>query len=313
VDFTKLVGISGSEKVKPLGSLVWFTIRETRVRREQVEKAFEELELPERLLPPPIRPVDAFRRATSLVRKKRAKGQKEGEFINVLVTESYSDENEVVRHITREVVDSEDRRLSYAECARAILDKKTGELTLDKRTDIPEEHECDEIIRAVRENYEDCTTFYGSRQIRGVVRELVKSEMQGELLRESGALYFVPEKHRELLKKTKQLIDILNGDSPVKSRLADMPVMDAGDVRELVEEKMTGNTLEELEELNEELGELLKKDVRPQTAARFAGRINTLRDKVATYEELLGKRLKELNEKAEELAGKARALFSKTA
>src|SRR5699024_10647073 len=77
-------------------------------------------------MPNPIRPVDAFRRATRETQTKKPTATA-GVYQNFLMREIYSDNEIVQRNIVVETVDQKDKKLGYETQSGVIkLDKKNG-------------------------------------------------------------------------------------------------------------------------------------------------------------------------------------------
>ena len=64
-DTTNLYAVSGGNAENILGNLVWFSVSDMEILRDDLVKLAMNVGLPEKYVPAPIRPSDAFRRATS--------------------------------------------------------------------------------------------------------------------------------------------------------------------------------------------------------------------------------------------------------
>ena len=64
-DATKLYAVKGGTTDNILGNLVWFSVSDMEILRDDLVKLAMNVGLPEKYVPAPIRPSDAFRRATS--------------------------------------------------------------------------------------------------------------------------------------------------------------------------------------------------------------------------------------------------------
>ncbi|MHB8927820.1 MAG: DUF6744 family protein [Bacillota bacterium] len=131
-----LVGFDPSAGLKALMFLLRYTIpQRLRVPVDELRQHYEAAGIDLNFFPRPVSPVDAFRRATSRVERKRIPTAQEGITANLLVREVVSDDWEVVRHLIQELRDTKNVRLSYDRAGVLSLDRKTGELA--SQVDIP--------------------------------------------------------------------------------------------------------------------------------------------------------------------------------
>lgn len=123
-----------------LGHLVLYSVFDGLVTRDDLERWFTELGLNRALVPPPIRPVDAFEKVTGrgirvtypldpqLVgrRHRRRRGEAPYREATLMVRHVRRDSDQVVRHLVREVRDEGETRLSYDTCLAQCIFRRDG-------------------------------------------------------------------------------------------------------------------------------------------------------------------------------------------
>src|SRR5690606_38538410 len=107
----------GDEQI--LGHLMWFSVGKQLVKSDDLLVKLQQAGLEETWLPNPIRPMDAFRRATKEI-ETRLNTSQAGVFENYLVREVSIDEKQIQRNIVIETVDQSGKRLDYDSQAAII-------------------------------------------------------------------------------------------------------------------------------------------------------------------------------------------------
>lgn len=228
-----------------LGRLCWYTIPEAiSVSRSDLEREFQKAGLREGWLPRPIRPSDAFRRASALLQRKNIEVVKDEVYANVLVREVSSNREEIERHIIWETVDSTEKHLSYRQVATLRLEKAGDTVTANTELGVSSEvaQGCD----GFGESFSRCLENYDGNGVRKCVGEIVH-QLMATVVRPSGAVYFVPEKKAEDLGRMGSLIKNLGAD------YFEVPLVDARDTRDMVAKNFIRQTTEMIASLAEVL------------------------------------------------------------
>lgn len=272
-----------------LGALLWYTITEMDVTREDLEAAFVAAGIEDDLLPGEISPRDAFRRATTTVERKHIP-QANGTFVNRLVREVRTEETEIIRHLVREVVDAKNVRLDYKAVAMFSLAKGEGDhywhsVELEKMT--PEEQDACQTAERQFEKAREC---YNGRHVREIVTNILRT-CHPVAVRPSGGVYFVARRHEDTVNRLKALIDRLApcGTTSYKSKVWTVPVIDAADQREMVTESIEDQVQAESETIIRDLASALKsgRKILPCHARGYADRVRRLAALTVEYETLL--------------------------
>lgn len=280
------IAVEGAER--PLGRLCWYTVPEgVRVDQLELTTAFNVAGVDPRYLPQPIRPVDAFRRATSDAERQRLPVPAEkGVFVNFLVREVARDKDSVTRQVVRETVDGNMKRLSYAVVAELSLDRESGGMETHTWLASPELADVLEQAGWLYEQYRNC---YSGDHVRRLIRTILHS-MSPTAVRPSGGVYFVPEGYGDELAALSRLATLLNCE------FFTVPLVDADDVRQMVHDKFADQVQEAVRSMTKVLreGNPSSKEV-----ANLLDSAKGLLDQVREYEQLLERSLSYLRRDVE--------------
>jgi hypothetical protein len=280
--------------------LCWYTIPEAiSVSRSDLEREFRKVGLREDWLPRPIRPSDAFRRASALLERKNIEVVKDQIYANVLVREVSSNREEIERHLIWETVDSEQKRLAYRKVATLRLDKGSDAVSMEMELAAPAEviSGCD----GFSESFSHCLENYDGNGVRKCVGEIVH-QLMATAVRPSGAVYFVPEKKAEDLARMGSLIKDLGAD------YFEVPLVDAQDTREMV----VKNFIHQTTQMIESLAEVLKDP--KATKGKYLAALDQskyLTEQVKEYRELLQVNMADLEGRISLLSLQALSLVDK--
>lgn len=227
-----------------IGDVLTYEFRQPKVTRDDLAAWFLELGLDEDYLPPPIKTIDAYRRATGeLARKSFALPN--GQTAELFVRDVSSDGDRIIRYIVREVRDPRGKKLSYDEVGSAVFYKASrsarrkgqgGEsvkfvlnerhVTTDDRDHVAE------FIRKMDTDYKFFSLHYYTQAIRDMVRNYVVG-LNAISVRSGGGLYFVHKSRRDTVLK---LLELVNERIGSGCRIHLMPLVDTGYQREMLTE-----------------------------------------------------------------------------
>lgn len=225
----KELAVVRQETGEYLGYLVWYTVAETWIDREKLKNLLAKAGLGEEWLPREIRAVDAFRKATKQVEKKR-EVVGDGIFCRYMMREVHCDLHSVTRHLVKEIVDSKGKRLDYnPNEAVLVLNKDTKTVEVESCANSKAQDICREILML----FEIFRTHHDARAIRSMIYNML-SQMAPTPLRPSGGVYFVPRDYEVLLKKMVAFLRSLGGRS--EGFMA--PLVDQRQYRDYIREKL---------------------------------------------------------------------------
>jgi hypothetical protein len=274
-------------EVKFLGDLLWYTVVDCAVTLDDLKAKFDANGLDAKFLPSPIGARDAFRLAT-----KEAETHKhpleQGKFLNLLVRDVHASRNELVRQIVREVVDASNKRLEFTPVFKMVLTKE--DLAIDPLVDEPSAEE-QAAAQRVELAYTEGRTHYNG----GHVRDMVKNALltcDRVSVRPSGGVHFVPKQHQPVVVALQGVLKGLNEfrKSDHHMCLWHIPVIDAAEQRQMLEESLADQVEAESEALVKEMDEYIKDTSKTLTVAaakKFADKVRGVRDLVKKYEDML--------------------------
>jgi len=319
-----LIALKGGNNENILGNLVWFSVSDLDILREDLVKLAQHASLPEKYVPAPIRPTDAFRRATSEVGGVINAG---GDQTTVLmVREVLSDEERVVRHLIKEVRDKKNVRLSYDQVGVIEFDRRAEAVT-----GAAYEDSAKSAVAKAKKLFDRYRDYYGADHIRRMLKAAL-DDCQAVGVRPSGGVYFVPRQYEKTAKALSSLIKTLPGNS-VELHL--VPLVDATEQRAMVEDKLRSQVMVQVAQIGSLLGgnaEVLgvKKTLKSlsvefasvlreqQTVSKTTGnnaiiQLQELKEQVGEYEGLLESNLGEVRSTLDILRRQVRTMLDRMA
>lgn len=247
-----------------IGDILTFQFRQPKITRDDLSQWFTDLGLDESYIPPPIKSIDAYRRATGENAKRRY--SLGGQYAELMVRNVSSDSDRTIRRIIRETRDPKGKRLDYAEVGEAVFypasrtAKRKGlggdsvKFTMIERNLRTErdKNEVSAFITQMDTDYKFFSLHYYTQAVRDMVRNYVKS-LNAISIRESGALYFVHKSRRPTLIALTELVNDRIGDG---CRLHMMPLVDTGHQREMLTEAFEDEVEQSCDKLLEKVASI---------------------------------------------------------
>ncbi|MBE0522241.1 MAG: hypothetical protein IBX39_08280 [Candidatus Methanoperedenaceae archaeon] len=280
--------LPGQVPIPILGHLTWYSVKETRIPLEKLRELFNNAGIPPAYLPEDPSPINAFKRATTELSEVLEEKLDNNRTAVYLVRQIASDDVEIVKSIMREVRDKTNKRLSYNEVGRAHFDKDRKEPRWYANNG------CEKIIERLEELYSQYEQFITAKQIRAFLHRIIHG-LDPTLVRPSGAVYFIPHIHSDMVARIETLMTSLEpyGTSTFNSTFEGIPLIDAEKTRAIITARFEEqNTLEVDRALNE-LTLLLKSgnEITPATAGKYVSKVKDLRSVIEKYESLLQTKL----------------------
>lgn len=210
-----------------LGYLFWFSIGNILIHQKDLDEKLEDNGVGSEFMPNAIRISDAFRRATTEV-KRRKDTEFTGMYQNLLVAEVVASPELIRRKIVIETIDRENVDLSY--------EVGKGEIELNKQDESFSYSSNDPEITAVCEEVEEkfhiYRNHYGSQALRAMIPRIME-HLSVTPMRKNGGVYFVPENKTEGLTNLVEFINSLEGSEAYK-----VPVVSSQENSEMVNKKL---------------------------------------------------------------------------
>src|SRR5215218_1233709 len=289
---------AAQEEVSLLGYLLWFSISEAAVGREDLLGAMEDAGLDERFAPGEISARDAFRRATSSLQRSRvpytARSQSrlfgtERRHANLLIRDVRTTGASVVRQLVREVVDAVGATLEHRTVGQLELSQKGEMRAFPLTAGLLEEEE--EILRAAEAAFEEARAHHDAGAIRRTNQRAL-SECAPVGLRTSGGVYFVPRSHEPEVRAIERFVGELKDRLKEKAKrtlIMAVELVDCEEYRDAIAASLDEQVSREANALIKEMGEILRKHskITRRRQEDLFGRVRALKGAVADYEALL--------------------------
>ena len=270
--------------MEALGHLTWYTIFDTELDRATLLERLEQCDLTD-FAPAVIQAGDAFRRATHTLEQLHV-AQDDATFVNWLVREVRSTDQQIVRHLVRETVDAANVRLDYQAVLALSLDKATSTFVTHPLTVTVTQTEqaAADDARSAFARYQGA---YQGRHLRELVLRVLKS-VNPVPVRPSGGVYFVPAPGTETLRRLQSFITTL-----APSQCWALPVADEGDTRQVLTQTLDETVTHTADQVVTTLARLLdrRKTLTLTDQLRAAQEFKRLHTLVTQYQALLDDRL----------------------
>jgi hypothetical protein len=239
-----------AEEQAYLGWLLWYSIGGLRVTPEELSAMFDASGLSRAYFPPPIRAVDAFRRATSEVKVRRPLQGFPNGVRALLVRETECGPEKIVRCLVEERPGGKGRRPRYDPVGEMVFNRRAEGFyaALDAGHPLAEE-----AVERARRLYVEYRRHYTGEHLRRMAARVI-DECRGVSVRPSGAVYFVPRAYGGVLESLEELFRLLRPASRGVLEFHRVPVVDMEEQRRMVAEKMEEHVRERLRQLAGALG-----------------------------------------------------------
>lgn len=196
-----------------LGRIVLFKITDEGVARDDLIQWFDELQLNKDLLPPDIKAIDAFLKATT--EAKESYPLTDTKIAHVLCRDVASTPEYVRRQITREIRDGRAKALSYASGITATFYRGVGsKARLDLRLNTAElepneRRHMEQVAAAIGERFDRYYRLLDGNKLRAVVRNYLKGPLNAIEIK--GGVYFVHATRDDELTRLTELVNRFGG------------------------------------------------------------------------------------------------------
>ncbi|MFF7995061.1 DUF6744 family protein [Kitasatospora xanthocidica] len=284
---TYAAALAGGD-VPLLGHLVLYSVFDGAVTRDDLESWFAELGLDPDLLPPPLRPVDAYERITGPegVRytyplddpiatgrdgsRRRRKTSELGRSAVLMVRPVRRDGDRIVRHIVREVRDEKKTRLHYDTHLGTVTFHRDNNAATDGAgtlhiepdhqaiAQLPDAEQATvhKMIASLTTSYQRRCTYLTGDKLRALVRRYVE-DLSAIRVRPTGGVYFVHRQYSPALAALRELVARFG----TGSHLVRVPLPDQEEMREMIINAFTTKAKDDLDRLAKDIA-----------AAQHAGR-----------------------------------------
>lgn len=304
-----------------LGTLGLYTISDGEYSLSELTDEWVRLGLPAHHLPVATKPVDAFKRATTEVddfEYPMPDHETTKRVAHILVRDVDSNNEVIIRHLVREIRDSNGQRLTYAKIGTATFYRPVQEgsgrvrpgserfkLTIENAALEPAERVAMQaLVDEVNRRYDRYTNYLDGQKIRSMVRNFL---FEIGALQVKPSVYFVHVSRTDDLEKLKVVVDDLG-----QSSLHLLPIIDMPSQRAMVVEAFQQEAVAALEDLVKEINRIRgsRKSISSEAYSKVKQQYDATLARTREYSRLLGS-VRSLTEGAEEVAQAALAKMQK--
>lgn len=276
-----------------LGYIAWFSVNDGSYDAEKLAKDFDRLRLNSTLLPAPLKPTDAFEKASREVDKFKY-AIIGGRTAEILVREAVRDGQTISRHLIREVKDSAGRRLLYekvgeltfyrARMVNGATDQSTvrARATLDPALSPSEREILTPVVRSFTAAYHRYCDFHDGQKVRGILRNYL---VYLNAVAMKPSVYFVHSSRADELERLRVFAVGLGSASMMLLPQADLPAL-----RQEVIDAFQEEAEKDLEQVVVEIQKLRSSrrgDIRPSAYAKIKEDYDRVMRKASEYSRTL--------------------------
>lgn len=276
-----------SKSGQHLGDIVFWMLSEASTDRQSLESKWKSAQLPMELLPEPPTVTKSF---------KLAVRETQTGLSDRLIRLAVEDEGSVVFAIVHEARHA-DGTLVYTQEARVGLELLTGTINTDAPTH--------DLVTAIQTRFESLKNTHTADDIRRTITKTLQS-FSAVLLRESGAIWYVPAPNAERLRRLQACIESIG-----HSKLYLLPVHDGPDASRTLGDAATKSLEADLAELKAEVESFLASPPdRASTLVRRFDAFDALRGRAQLYRDVLNVQVKDLDSTLTELGESVEKLLN---
>lgn len=278
-----------------LGYIEMHSISGIKIYKTDLERLFAKHGMSLKYLPENIRPHDAFRRATHTARQSIKINHASNSNARLLVREVVCDKERIVRHLVREVVDSNNEVLDYATVGKFIFDRDTETMSHSWDMWCLDEYNYIQIIQDTQNLFYEWTVYHTKDTVRNIINDIVNSLSPVGLIAR-GKASFIPKTQEDEIKALKNIIDDLGNyahETNSKPIMELIPMMDTVEQRDLLTRRIEIEISDGLDNIITEMTQALKTrdKLRGSTVERYMNDARELKRKTEQYQLLLSTRL----------------------
>jgi uncharacterized protein DUF6744 len=279
------------------------------VTAKELTTWLDELGFSTQWVPSAATPVEAYERATRITKKYPVGDRKRdhlqtGQTVTLMMRDVSRDEDRIVRHLVRELVDHGDEALSYeVKVAEAVFRRGVGddgemdlEITDTSAMDWAEQQDLEKVLDAARRDYVHRQGIISADRLRKIVRTILEDELRA--VRVHQGVYFVHHTQTDRLDKLAELVHRI-GEKRADEELSRVPLPDIGEMRTMVEDAAEAKVDEDLRQLQKAIVKARRGGAEPADyqVKALAERYLAIKRQVAEYQERMGTELQQLEDR----------------
>jgi hypothetical protein len=280
-----------------LGKLVYFSVGELKVSKQELENLFLKNNLSlSQYQPGDIRPSDAMRRATSTIRNRKIEILYNGKMVKAVldVTESNTPDY-AYRYIARKIIDDNNKEVKYDQISTFIFDKSNNQLTWTS-VDLSFllEYPYDKVLGDVENLYDEWTKYHTKDTVRNIMLRIINTCMPAlvkSIEGEDSIAKFIPIAYSNVLENMKNILMDLRQYQTSTSNcgIQFIDLYDSQNNRSMIQKSIENDVKKKVDLLVSDLTETLSKNgnISSKKMTILSNRLKSTKREVAHYASLL--------------------------
>lgn len=268
-----------------LGHVSWYSVTGEPVPFQHLTDLITDNGMDDKYLPSEPRPADAYKRACRHSERTNVPIPGTANKANFLIRKVVTDPDMIQRNLVMEVVDKNDKQLSYEVCAKLIWERGEEKLRVKLISLGPDyDHLVKDSLKVFDANFREALENIDPQVIRLTIRQAL-DDMGAISIRNRGSLYFVPISKREKMEALVNVISGLNAGSNSHS----IPLIDDSKQREMITHAFQEEIHTEATQRIAEIMEIAQKGKQIPRGqwVKLKGRLDQLKAMRDDYRELL--------------------------
>lgn len=265
-----------------LGVLTWYTVAgDLRVPQADLKALLEAVDLGQ-FAPRVPNKADVFRRTATAAKRTRMATSLPDVFLNFLIRSPGDDTEHLYRRVVREEVDTDNRRLAYAEVAELVFDRTNSRVSF---TMLLADDEAEDLCRGVVASYGAEVGCLNGAAIRDMIQRTLSGSNATNVRYPAGGVYFLPTENAHVVAGLEEVISQL----PTGGFVHSLPLIDDAKQRAMIRQAFEAESIDRIMTLSAELAAIHKSGakVTADKATIYLNALRELKEKTAEYAGLL--------------------------
>jgi len=272
------------------GRLITYTFSDILIPADSLRELYSEIGIPLDYFPKEINDRGAWKRACREIEKKRTYQEKQDTDNpeELTIIHEAIKIKPSVRQIEKTVINSENEEVNHEKIVKFRYEEPKN---IQMKTLEGKEEEALKWYNEMMTKYEKLRSNYTQNHIRNTFREKVihGNKINSVAIRRTGSVYFIPEKHAELIEKFSKLAKTLDKMSNDILEIVAIPVVKQPEQKDMIKRHIKKETVDRTSKVMEKAKEIIEEDkkINPSTYENFIEEMQSLRKKREEYKKLL--------------------------
>lgn len=276
-------------EAQTLGHIGWYSLPDPHITHADMVELARKVGMPEKHLPGPPRPADAFKRAMRKSDRSKNKPkplQRQNEFYTFLVRPVSMTGDDLEVHLVLEVLNKSGKKLHHNDVAGVRYSKSSDHYAESVFPVYETHHEfrplIDEMLVDFRDEFKQALVEVEPQSIRNTIRSELW-DMHALNVRSRGGIYFIPRQNKKRLESLEAWVTGMGADFHT------IPLPDNSKQKDMIIQAFENDVHEQAHETIQQLNKLLLSNTKipPSIWARYKKRLDDLTARTSQYSDLI--------------------------